>query len=161
MCQINTAVMKKELGCIHVLGKKILGTPDQLLPNLHFGQIFLVRCGTLILSPTVRCKSIQARMHFQQSSRSDNTVPLVFCTKLMCHCILKYPRTSNWKRQAQTSLSMRTKMLHWFATPLVNPNPPFFGEEKMENHSMSKDIRKWVGSYSAPFPVMRLRESQY
>ena len=30
MCQINTAVMKKELGCIHVLGKKILGNPNQI-----------------------------------------------------------------------------------------------------------------------------------
>ena len=64
----------------------------------------------------------------------------------------KYHRISNWKRQARTLLSMRTRMLHWFATLRANPNPRLFGSARMVNHFTSKAKRKWVRNHLQKYP---------
>ena len=112
---------------------------------------FPTLCWPLILSHTCKQRSCCEKLNTLDAFLVRYCNTCVVASKLMCHCILKYRRISNWKRQAQTLLSMRTKMLRWFAMPLVNPNPPSFGREKMENHFMSKGIRKWVIKLSAIF----------
>ena len=52
-------------------------------------------------------------------------------------------------------------MLHWFATPPANPNPPSFGGGRMVNHFTSKAKRKWVRNLKEILEKsVKIRESQ-